>query len=84
MAAHPFLDIDPEHRDFQYLEDLATASWFSEIFFVAIELGLFGLIETYFPDTKTLARVSGTDENGLSRLFTVLERQKLILRESEK
>lgn len=84
MEDRPFLNVDPAHRDFQYLEDLATAAWFSEVLFAAIELHLFGLIETNYPDTITLARLSETNEKGLIRLLTVLERQRLILREGEK
>ncbi len=84
MEDLPFLNADPAHRDFQYLEDLATASWFSEVFFAAVELGLFGLIESHYPDTKTLARLSETDEDGLERLLLVLLRQKLIIRDTER
>jgi hypothetical protein len=36
-----FLRADPAHDGFQYIEDLATAYWYSEVLFTALDLRLF-------------------------------------------
>lgn len=41
----PFLRHDPQFDGAQYLEDLATGYWFSEVLFTAVEAGIFKLLE---------------------------------------
>ncbi len=73
-----FQDADPAHRDFQYLEDLATAYWYSEVLFVALELKLFGFLEQGGSGLDTLARAASCREDELHRLLKVLEGLELV------
>ncbi|MEN8614558.1 DUF2284 domain-containing protein [Dehalogenimonas sp. THU2] len=47
---------DPQDMNPQYLEDLATGYWHSEVLFTAVERGLFSLLE---PDGKTVTALAG-------------------------
>ena len=47
---------DPQEMNPQYLEDLATGYWHSEVLFTAVERGLFNLLE---PDGKPMADLAG-------------------------
>ena len=78
MAFLPFLDADAAHTRFQYLEDLSTGYWFSEVLFASVELKLFDLIEGEFPDTVTLAGMTRTESDGLNTLLYALERMALV------
>lgn len=79
----PFQDADPSHRDFQYVEDLSTAYWYSEVLFAALELKLFALIEQGCCGLDELSAASYCGENDLIRLMEVLERMELVHREGE-
>ena len=74
----PFQEADPAHRDFQYLEDLATAYWYSEVLFAALELKLFEFLEQGCSTPDALAEASCCDARELLRLLKVLERLELI------
>ncbi len=74
----PFQDADPAYRDFQYLEDLSTAYWYSEVLFAALELNLFALLEQGCFELEALARASSSNEHELHRLLSVLERLELV------
>ncbi len=74
----PFQNSDPANRSFQYLEDLATAYWYSEVLFAAIELGLFDLIESKITTTEELALRTNCNPQKLNRLLKVLEKIELI------
>jgi len=68
----PYLNHDPRAGGPQYLEDLATAYWYSEALFTAVELGLFTLLE---PDGKTPAEIAGglgLYREGLERFLQAL------------
>ncbi len=78
MLKLPFQDSDPAKRDFQYLEDLATAYWYSEVLFAALELRLFEIIERAGSSLEDLAKAAGCAEPELSRLLRVLERLDLV------
>jgi predicted metal-binding protein len=47
VAQLPFHLADPAHTDFQYLEDLATGYWYSEVLFAALELKLFDILDGF-------------------------------------
>jgi hypothetical protein len=47
---------DPAHKDFQYLEDLSTAYWYSTVLFTAIELELFFHMEKGLCSSQAPAR----------------------------
>lgn len=74
----PFQDADPAHPDFQYLEDLATAYWYSEVLFAALELKLFDLLEQGCCRLDELAAIAGCDKHNLNRLLETLERLELV------
>ena len=58
---------------FQYLEDLATGYWYSEVLFAALELRIFDRIEDRPLDTTALARQSRCHAAPLDRLLEGLE-----------
>ncbi|MDA8388528.1 MAG: DUF2284 domain-containing protein [Nitrospiraceae bacterium] len=63
-----------ERPGFQAIEDLATAYWLSECLFAAVEMGIFGLIESA-PGGKSEAELSaalGAGEDELGRLLRCL------------
>ena len=73
----PFEEADPADRDFQYLEDLSTGYWYSEVLFAALELRLFEFLEQGYSKLDTLARASGCHPDELHRFLRVLERLEL-------
>jgi predicted metal-binding protein len=77
----PFHDADPAHGDFQYLEDLSTAYWYSETLFAALELNLFELLAHGCPGLDELAAASCCGKHHLFRLLEALERLELVHRE---
>jgi predicted metal-binding protein len=78
VTALRFRLADPAHADFQYLEDLATGYWYSEVLFAALELKLFDILDETERDLDSLAEASGSDPGLLSRLLRVLERLALV------
>lgn len=78
MTKLPFQLTDPAQTSFQFLEDLSTAYWYSEVLFCAIELGLFDYIQKNYPSTAQLASLSSCKVDKLARMLTVLERLELI------
>lgn len=78
MSTLPFHTADPAHADFQYLEDLATGYWYSEVLFAALELKLFDILDGTGQEIDALAAASGSDPRLLLRLLRVLKRLALI------
>ncbi|RJQ67621.1 MAG: methyltransferase domain-containing protein [Desulfobacteraceae bacterium] len=74
----PFLKSDPARWGFQYLEDIATGYWYSQVLFSAVELNVFGRIETGCTTPADLAAAAGCKLLELTRLLTVLVRMDLI------
>ncbi|MFZ5642862.1 MAG: DUF2284 domain-containing protein [Bacillota bacterium] len=67
-----YLNHDPQENGPRYIEDLATAYWYSEALFTAVELGVFTLLE---PDGKTVEEISGyldLSREGLERFLQAL------------
>ena len=71
-------DADPSRLDYQFLENLSTAYWQSEVLFSALDLKLFDHIESGPVTTGRLSALSGCNEHGLCRLLKVLKRMELI------
>jgi predicted metal-binding protein len=71
-------DADPSQVDYQFLENLSTAYWQSEVLFSALELKLFDHIESEHTTTRKLCALSGCREDGLYRLLKVMKRMELI------
>ncbi len=68
----PFFSHDPQDAGPQYLEDLATAYWFSETLFTAVEAGIFTFLG---PEGKTAGEIApalGLEPQGLARLLHAL------------
>lgn len=78
-----FKNNDPAHRDFQYLEDLSTAYWYSTVLFTAIELELFFHMEKGLSSTDDLARAALCRETELIRLLRAMERMALVTRHDD-
>ncbi|GAB6908198.1 conserved hypothetical protein [Desulfosarcina cetonica] len=74
----PFLNSDPAHWDFQYLEDIATGYWYAQVLFSAVELDLFGWIENGCTKVADLAAAAMCKPDELNRLLNALERMALI------
>ena len=55
MRPLPFPGYDPQGSGTQYLEDLATGYWFSEVIFTAVELDIVSRLD---PDGSTAARIA--------------------------
>jgi hypothetical protein len=78
MKPISFQKSDSAHKNFQFLEDLATAYWYSEVLFAAIELDLFGWIEKGYNRMETLAKAARCRLPELSRMMRVLRRLELV------
>ena len=68
----PHHDADIAAEGFQRLEDLATAYWYSEVLFTALELNIFGLLGEGSATVAALANSSGYEADGLSRFLAAL------------
>ncbi|MFH1976031.1 MAG: DUF2284 domain-containing protein [Pseudomonadota bacterium] len=71
-------EADPSQVDYQFLENLSTAYWQSEVLFSALELKLFDYIESEHATTRKLCALSGCREDGLYRLLKVMKRMELV------
>ncbi len=78
-----FNRIDPAQTDFQFLEELSTAYWYSQVLFTALELVVFGHLEKGVHDPEALADKVECSANGLARLLAALERMGLISRDGD-
>ena len=78
---HPgFQDADATHKDFQYLEDLATAYWYSEVLFASLELNLFQHLDKGESSLAALCDAAGCHGDALFRLLRALEKMALVSR----
>jgi predicted metal-binding protein/ubiquinone/menaquinone biosynthesis C-methylase UbiE len=68
----PHHQADIAAEGFQRLEDLATAYWYSEVLFTALELNIFGLLGKGSASIEELASNSGYEADGLSRFLAAL------------
>lgn len=69
-----------EKTGFQYIEDLSTAYWQSEILFTALEADLFKKIGREAQTTDELASCLGCSSEDLTRFLELLESFQLIVR----
>lgn len=74
----PFQTADPARKNFQFLEDMATAYWYSEVLFAALDLALFDWIEQGAGRLDDLAEAAGCRPGELARLLRVLARAELV------
>jgi len=73
-----FQNADPAHIDFQYLEDLATAYWYSEVIFTALDLQIFRYLNKDPLKLKNLAEKTGCNPGELHRLLRALKSLSLV------
>lgn len=69
-----------ENRDsgFQYLENIATAYWYSEVLFAALDLGLFDRLANGAQRLERLAGETGCKPEALVRFLEVLQGLDLV------
>ncbi|MGD0282507.1 MAG: DUF2284 domain-containing protein [Dissulfurispiraceae bacterium] len=68
----PFLTHDPQSAGSQYLEDLATGYWYSEVLFTAVETGIFTLIGTGGKTAGEIASALNCKPVGMTRFLNAL------------
>jgi len=72
MKPPPFLNYDPQASGPQYLEELATGYWFSQVLFTAVESGVFTLLAAGGKTAGEIAGVLGFDRHGTERFLHAL------------
>ncbi|OIQ59713.1 DUF2284 domain-containing protein [Neomoorella thermoacetica] len=78
-----FLKYDPQAPCPQYLEDLATGYWFSEVLFTAVEAGLFTLLAGGGMSAAEIAEALGFSIHGTERFLEALCALGLIGRDGD-
>ncbi|MDA8088184.1 MAG: DUF2284 domain-containing protein [Nitrospiraceae bacterium] len=78
MTSGPVEEHDPQEAGFQRIEDLATAYWFSETLFAAVELGIFTLLHPQGMSLGDLSRRLRIKKGPLERFLTALSRTGLV------
>ena len=73
-----FKNTDPAQTGFQFLEDLSTAYWYSQVLFTALELELFGFMDKGPCTVEELACAVQCPEPELGRLVAAMERLGLV------
>lgn len=63
---------DPQNAGPQYLENLATGYWFSEVLFAAVELEIFTCLEPKGGTVDEIARSLDADSGGMKRFLESL------------
>lgn len=72
MGVLPFFENAPQAAGPQYLEDLATGYWFSEVLFAAVELEVFSRLELEGLTAVELATALDLSPPGLERFLQAL------------
>jgi len=78
-----FKDNDPAHTGFQFLEDLSTAYWYSQVLFTALELELFKFMEKGLCSADDLAEALTCAGGELVRLLKAMEGMGLVTSRKE-
>ena len=74
----PVAEHDPQDAGFQHIEDLATAYWYSETLFTAVELGVFSLLDPQGMSMENLSRRLRIKKEALERFLRALCRTGLV------
>ena len=72
MTSLAFINHDPQDAGPQYLEDLATGYWFSEVLFHAVELKIFTFLEPDGKPPEEIAAKFNLSADGLKRFLQAL------------
>jgi len=75
----PFSANDPATEGLQFLENIATAYWYSQILFSAITIDLFSKLESGHVYLQDIALVTNCRSHELARLLRGLEKMNLVL-----
>jgi predicted metal-binding protein len=70
---------DLANTDFQYLEDISTGYWYSQILFTAVELGIFDHIDKDVKTIDRLASLLSCNADNLKRLLKAMECLALVI-----
>jgi len=73
-----FKDANPACTDFQFIEELSTAYWYSQVLFTALQLRLFLYMDQGYCSTEKLARAARCRELELLKLLKAMERIGLV------
>lgn len=68
----PYQSYDAQNAGPQYLEDLATGYWFSEVLFTAVEMDLFSLVGAKGTTLEEISRALYADSHGVERFLQAL------------
>lgn len=68
----PYMEYDAQDPGPQYLEDLATGYWFSEVLFTAVELDLFSRLDPGGAGPEELSSGLGMNPDALRRFLSAL------------
>ncbi len=80
----PFQSYDAQDTGPQYLEDLATGYWFSEVLFTAVEMDLFSLVGTEGATIEELSRALDAKLHGIERFLRALGAMGLVTNEGQR
>jgi len=83
MRSLPFLKHEAGAGHPQYLEDLATAYWYSEVLFTAVELGIFSLLSAEGMTADEIAEALHCPVRGVERFLEALCAIGLLNRDRE-
>ncbi|MFV0436290.1 MAG: DUF2284 domain-containing protein [Desulfopila sp.] len=76
----PFLDHDPASEGLQFLENIATAYWYSQLLFSALSIDLFSVLDDGHATVDDIAGATGCRSHELGRLLRGLLRMNLLAR----
>jgi predicted metal-binding protein/ubiquinone/menaquinone biosynthesis C-methylase UbiE len=80
MRPLPYLEPDLQESGAQYLEDLATGYWFSEVLFTAVELDIFSILAPAGATGAQMARLLELDPPAAERFLETLCSMGLLTR----
>ena len=84
MALSHVVQHNPQESGAQYLEDLATGYWFSEVLFTAVELEVFRMLESEGMTTDEIAGALDMPASGVSRFLQALCAINLVVYDRER
>ena len=79
-----FRDYDAQTAGPQYLEDLATGYWFSEVLFTAVEMDLFSHVGAKGATVDGLSQALDANPRGLRRFLHALEKMGLVTHDGQR
>jgi 5-hydroxybenzimidazole methyltransferase len=80
----PFYGSDPQASGAQYLEDLSTAYWFSEVLFAGVETGIFTFLEREGKSIEEIGSALDFRRTGLERFLNSLCGIGLLIRDGSR